>query len=273
MSRPAAIAVAALDLRVTLRGRWWSIAVALGLACAATAAIWAAVGEMGREAARLHGGALNLLLLGGVAVAIGLGSSAINRDAEGGFLGLMEAAGARRPAIGLGRALSRIGALLLVLAAWTVGVQVASVAIGRGLDGPLALLSLATAATCVLVLLVCAAASTLVGPRTAGVLGAMSFATVQALTNLEAAANQRLIGTVWRDVSDAVSAALPRQLHTRLSADLVNAGDGGPAGQRFEVNSSFATIEPATWATVAVCALWLLALLAAVVNGMRNREL
>lgn len=271
--RPPSLALAATDLRVLSRRRWLGIAAALGLAAVIAIAFVASRASGDVRDDRLHTGGFNLMLLGGVAVAIGLGATALNRDAERGFLGLIHTAGARRAAIGLGRALGRLGALTCVMALWAVGLQVASLVLGRGLDGPLALLGLACLQTAALILLICAAASAFVGATTAGVVGAIGFAMTQAFTNLGAAADQGLIGSVWRDASDALATALPRQIHTPLSADLVNRGEGGPGGQRFEVNGVFAQVDASSWLTVAWTALWCLVFLSAAVNGMRNREL
>lgn len=260
------------DLRSLRRRGWLVMAAGGGVVASVLIAVIAAFGAEAARTDRFRTGASSLLLLGGLVVAVGVGATALNRDADNGFFGLVHIAGIRREAIGLSRVMSRVGALLVVVALWAISLQAASVAIGRGLDGPLAVHTLAMAENLSLVTLVAIAGSTVLGATTAGVIAVGVNLAAQAFANLRAAAEQGLVATVWRNVVSGAYLALPRIVDSPLIADLRNRGEGGPIARRFEINGAFATVQASGIVTVLWTLLWCGAFAALAVNGTRGRS-
>ena len=164
----------------------------------------------------LRRGAATLLLLGGLALAIALGSAALNHDAENGHFGFLVGSGRVAPGPGgrrrrrpPGRRSSRSSR------AWAVVLQAGSVVLRLGFDGPLAVHTLAVAVGLVLAMIACAAASSVVGPAAAGLFGGGVYVLAQAAVNLKAAADQGLIGT-------ADTGRQPPLLHRPAHGDLAD---------------------------------------------------
>lgn len=267
--RPAA-ALAPLEARRVGRRAWLQVGVAAGVVAAVVAIVVAAADAgMEREDALRRGGA-SLLLLGGLALAVALGSTAVNRDAERGWYGALIGGGASRPQLVAASLGARLAILAAVVAAWTVVLQIGSLALGLGLDGPLAVHALAVGEGLALALLACAAASAVVAPAAAGLFGAGVYVVAQAAVNLKAAADQGLIGTADTLVS-ALYLVGPRAVTSPMIADLQAREAAGPAAPRVEINDNTVLVPAAGWGTVVWTLVWcaLFALLCAA--GLRRR--
>ena len=268
MSRVGALVL--MQLRRLSRRPWVQVAVATGVALALVAVAVAATHDgMAREDA-LRRGAAALLLLGGLAFALALGSGALNNDAAGGHLGLLTGAGASRPEVAAGAVGARIVTLAVAGAAWTLALQAGSLVLGLGLDGPLAVHALAVGEGLLMAMLAAAAASSVVGPGASAVFGASMYILAQAVVNLKAAADQGLIGT-----ADGLVRALyyvsPRAVTSPMIAALQLRDAAGAAAPRVEINGNTVFIHSAGWHTVLWTLAWcvLLALLCGA--GLRRR--
>ena len=270
MSRPAVLV--APESRRLARRAWVQVVAATGTALAVVAVIVAATHEgMAREDS-LRRGAASLLLLGGLTLAVALGSAALNRDAGGGHFGMLLGAGATRPQLVTGALGARLIALLGLVAAWTVVLQLGAVALGLGLDGPLAVHALAVGLGLSLALLASAAASSVVAPAAAGVFGAGVYVLAQAAVNLKAAADQDLIGTADAGVT-ALYHVAPRAVTSPMIADLQLRDVAGPAAPRVEINQNTVIVPAAEWDTVIWTLAWCVLLGLLCVAGLRRRPI
>jgi hypothetical protein len=241
------------------------------LVIAIAGAVAASDDGLAREDA-LRRGTASLLLLGGLAAALWLGSAALNRDAGSGHLGLLAGSGATRPQLAAAALGSRLAALAAVLAAWAVAAQAASLALGLGLDGPLAVHALAVAEGLALTLLAAAAASGVVGSVAAGLFGAAVYVAAQAAVNLKAAADQGLIGTADTLV-DVLYHVVPRAIVSPMIAQLQIRDEAGPAAPRLEINDNVVLVPAAGWTTVLWTLAWCVLLGILCASGLRRRTL
>jgi hypothetical protein len=233
----------------------------------------AAAGDAGleREDAFRAGGA-SLLLLGGLVVAVALGAAALNRDAASGHLGLLVGSGASRAQVAPAAVAPRIVVLGAIVAVWTLALQAGSLALGLGLDGPLAVHALAVAVGLLLTMMAAAAASSAVGPVAAGVFGLAVFVAAQAAVNLKAAADQDLIGTADTAVS-AVYYVVPHAIISPMIAGLQARDAGGAAAPSLEINDNPVLVPASGWGSVVWTLAWCALLAIACVGGLRRRPL
>jgi hypothetical protein len=269
--RRAAAVGAAVLLRLGRR-RWVQVALAAGVAIAVVCAL-VAIGShgMARED-EFRRAAAALLLLGGLALAVALGSAALNTDADTGALGLMAGAGAARGEVAAGAVGARVAVLAVALVGWGVVLQIGSVALGLGLDGPLAVHTLAVGEGLLLTLLACSAASSVVGPLAAGAFGVALYVTAQAAVNLKAAADQALIGTADAGVNLLYYVA-PRTITSPMLADLQLRDAAGAAAPRVEINGNTVFIPESGWDSVLWTLFWCAVLVLGCVAGFRRRPL
>jgi hypothetical protein len=167
---------------------------------------------------------------------------------------------------------ARLAALAAGVALWAVALQAGSLALGMGLDGPLAVHTLAVAEGLALTMLAAAAASSVVGPVAAGAVGAVVYVVAQAAVNLKAAADQGLIGTADAGV-ELLYYLGPRAITSPMISALQARDAAGPAAPQLEINDNVVLVPAAGWPTVAWTLAWcvLLALLCA--TGLRRRPL
>lgn len=260
------------SLRRLARRRWLSAAVATGALVVAVVAGLAAGGATATERDDLRAGVAGLLVLGGLIVALGLGAAALNRDAERGYLGLLAATGVGRPRVVLESLAGRLVALAAVLAVWAVAAQIASLALGLGLDGPLLVHTFAMVELLALGLLAAAAASAVVGQVASFITGAAVAVIAQAVVNLKAAADDGVIGTAEGPIR-AFYAVLPRAITSPMISDLQARDVAGVAAPQIDINGNIVIVPPSGLASVLVTLVWLgiFALLA--VAGFRRRTL
>jgi hypothetical protein len=265
------------ELAGLLRRRWYLLVAAAGVAAVALAAAVAATHEGATRDDSYRQSAASLLLVGGLVLALSLGSTTIARGGDTGHLGLLVASGATRTQTALARLGGRLLALAACLALWLVALQVGSIAIGRGTDGPLAVHVAASAETLALVVLAAAAVSTVLGPMVAAVAGLATHITAQAVVNLKAAADLGLIESWSRLVSISYN-VLPRAIYSPMIVEMQNRGEGGPAAPQFEVNRLNGDAVPvpvpaADLGTVLWTLFWCALLGWFCVLGMRRRAL
>jgi hypothetical protein len=241
------------------------------LAAAVVAAAAGADTGLDREDA-LRSGAASLLLLGGLVAAVPLGAGALNVDAASGHLGLLVGSGASRAEIAAAALAARIAALAAIAVAWGLALQVGSLALGLGLDGPLAVHTLAVAVGLLLALVAGAAASSVVGPIAAGAFGLAVLVAAQAAVNLKAAADQGLIGTADTAVS-ALYYVAPRAIVSPMISELQGRDAGGPAAPSLEINDNTVLVPASGWGSVAWTLAWCAVLALACAAGLRRRPL
>jgi hypothetical protein len=158
------------------------------------------------------------------------------------------------------------------VAAWGVALQVGSLALGLGLDGPLAVHTLAAAVGLLLAMLAAGAASSVVGPVPAGAFGLLIFISAQAAVNLKAAADQDLIGTAEAAVS-ALYYIAPRAIVSPMISGLQARDVGGPAAPSLEINDNLVLVPASGWGSVAWTLAWCALLALACIGGLRRRPL
>ena len=264
--------LAGLQARRLARRPWAQVALAAGVALAVVAAGVAATHEgLAREDALRRGGA-TLLLLGGLAVAVVLGSARAQPRLRVGALRRPHRRRSRAPPARGGRRGPARRRLLVVLAAWGVALQIGSAALGLGLDGPLAVHTLAVAEGLVLALLACAAASSVVGPVAAGAFGLSLYVLAQAAVNLKAAADQALIGTADSGVR-ALYYVVPHTITSPMIADMQARDVAGAAAPRVEINHNIVLVPAAGWGSVVWTLAWCVLLVALCASGLRRRPL
>jgi hypothetical protein len=266
------LALAGAELRGLTRRRWLLVAAAAGLAVIVLSAALAA-GDAGIERDdTFRSGGASLLLLGGLVVAIGLGAAALNRDADSGHLGILAAAGPGRARLAGAAVLARVAALIGVIAAWGLALQLASAALGRGLDGPLAVHTLSAAENLLLALLAAAAVSSVVGGIAAGIVGATLYVLAQAVVNLEAAADQNLVGTAETGVR-AAYLVLPRIVVSPMIFLLQARDEAGPAAPQMEINGTVVFVPASAWTSVVWTLAWCAGIGLLAAYGLRRRPL
>lgn len=270
MSRGVALA-RAQALRLGRRS-WLAAVAGAGLLAVVGIAAAAATDSGGAREDGYRADAAALLLLGGLVVAVVLGATALNRDAGSGHLGLLVGSGASRAEVAAAAVGSRTVALAGVVALWTLALQAGSLALGLGLDGPLAVHALAVAVGLLLTLLAAAAASSAVGPVAAGAFGLIVFVAAQAAVNLKAASDQDLIGTADTGV-DVLYYIVPRAIVSPMISELQGRDVGGPAAPSLEINGNPVLVPPSGWGSVVWTLLWCALLAVACVGGLRRRPL
>jgi hypothetical protein len=267
------VALAVVELRGLARRRWLLVLGPGGLAVAALIAALAAAADAGIDRAdTIQAGGASLLLLGGLYLAIGLGAGALNRDADSGHLGILAAAGPGRARLAGAAIAARVAALAIVLAAWGVALQLASLAAGRGLDGPLAVHTLASAENLLLALLAAAVVSSVVGSVAAGIFGLTLYVMAQAVVNLESAADQNLIGSAETGVR-AAYLVLPRLVVSPMIFLLQAREEAGPAAPPLEINGTTVFVQASAWSSVVFTLVWCAAIALVAAVGLRRRPL
>lgn len=266
------LSVIRIQLLRLSRRRWVQVGVVAGAALALVAVVVAATHEGGVREDTLRRGAAALLLLGGLALALALGSAALNTDAQSGHFGALLGAGASRPELVTGSVGARLLVLLVSGAGWLLVLQAGSLALGLGLDGPLAVHALAVGLGLVVALLAAAAASSIVGPAAAGIFGGAVFVAAQAVVNLKAAADQALIGTADTLVN-ALYFTLPRTITSPMIADLQSRDAAGAAAPRVEINQNTVLVPASGWDSVAWTLAWCVLLAVLCAAGLRRRPI
>ncbi len=218
------------------RRRWLLGAVVAGVVASVIVVI-AGTGTIAADQVDgFRSGGASVLLLGGLVVALGLGATAFWRDIQSGSLGLAAAAGAPRAVIATSRVVSRLVLLGVCLALWTLVLVTGQAIAGHGMDASFIVHALAQFETLAVTLLTTAAASTVLGPWVAAIIGLMVHITAQATVNLSAAADLARLGTANRLAHVAYN-ILPHSIVSPMIAQMQNRDAGGPAAPQFEINN------------------------------------
>lgn len=243
------------DLASVARRWWFGAILALGVA-GAVAATLIGLAEHGQDRTDTFRAAMaSVFLLGGLALGLTLGATAFWTSIRSRNLGLLSASGASRMSIALGRLASRVAALAVGFALWTLAGMLGSLALGRGIDGPLALHALATFATLTFTTLAAAATSTVLGPAVSALVGLSAHILAQAVVNLEAAADVGRMGNATTLVHIAYN-ILPRALPSPMIVEMQNRGVGGPAAPQFEINNLAVPLQSAGIGSVLLTLAW-----------------
>ena len=260
------------ELAQLSRRRWlWGLVLA-GVVAIGVAALTAAGEAVQTESDDFRASAASVLLVGGLTLALALGATTIWSGGVTGGLGLLVASGARRTEVTLARVGARLVTLVLALGVWCVALQIASRAMGRGWDGPLAVHVAAAGETHAVVLMATAAVSTVMGPAVSSFLGLIVHITAQAAVNLEAAADLGRLGSANR-LAHVLYNIAPRAVSSPMIVELQNRGAGGPAAPQFEINSLPIPLPAAGVGTVLFTLFWCCIFGLLCVRGMRNRTL
>ncbi len=273
MSGGAAVTMMGTDLRVLAHRLWIQLTTLAGLVVIAIVALIAAGHSGQAQIDGLESNSASLLLIGGLAVAIGLGAGAFSRDASSGYLGLLVGSGATASRVGAIRITARIVALIAIFALWGAGMQLASVGVGRGLDGALAVHTLATLENAGLVLCASAALASVIGPIAAGVFGIMVFISAQAIVNLKADLDQGAIARSSQSFIDPVYSLLPRAIVSPMIASLQHRSDAGPAAPTIDINGLTVFVPASRLIDVVWTLLWTLIFASIATYGVRRRQL
>ena len=274
MSPLAAIGViAGAEARALVRRRWFFITVAVGLVLIGVGTV-VAFGDDGLlRSDALRSWTLAVEVIGGLVLGASLGSSAGNRDADGGWLGMQVATGVGRSPVMLGRIVGRVLALLAGFAAWIVVAAICSLIVGNGIDGPLVVTGLAGIENMLVVLTVAALCSVAIGPVAAGVTAGIVYIFVQAMVNLSSAAEADVIGTSWTGLMRTLYFIFPRGIISPMVADLQARDVAGLAAPRVVVNGNIVFIQASSWGSVIWTLGWCVVLAFAAAGAIRKRAL
>lgn len=251
----AVTAITRTEARGISRRRWFLALLLVGVGVIVAGAVLAA-GRDGLVALdTMRSWTAAVYLVGGLAVAATLGASAVNRDADGGWVGLQVATGTPRATVLLSRVAGRLVMLVATFAIWMVVAAICSAAIGQGGDGPLFVHGLAMLENMVLVLVVAALCSVALGPVASGVVAAFFYVSCLSLVNLMAASNAEVIGTAWTGLITTLYLIFPRAITSPMLSEMQARGAAGVAGAQLEINGNVVLVPAASWLTV----LWTLA--------------
>jgi hypothetical protein len=265
--------LAGAEWRSARRRAWLGAIGAVGILAIVVAAGVAASRSGDDRVDTLLASSATVLLYGGLAMACALGATVVNRPSRTGYAGLVIAAGAGREGVVLGALIARSAALAVVVGGWTVAAEVASLALGQGLDGDLAVHGLATVETLWLTLAGAALASTAFAPVAAGAVGLAVHVAAQAIVNLKAAVDAGAIGDTAAPAIRAAFGFFPRVVTSPLISDLQARDAAAAAAPRFEINRVVVTIPAAGVGTVLWTLLWVGILAALAVLAFRRRPL
>jgi len=273
MTTSASTTIFRVELAVLTRRLWLQVATVVGLLILGIVALVAA-GQSGQhQIDTLETNSASLLLIGGMAIAIGLGGGAFSRDASSGYLGLLVGSGMTPSRIGAIRIAVRLVALAAVFVIWGVGMQLVSVGIGRGINGPLIVHVGAALENAGLVLCASASLASVIGPITAGVFGLFVFICAQAVVNLKADLDQGAIDRSSRVFIAPVFSILPRAIVSPMIAALQHRNDAGPAAPTININGLTVYVPASRPLDVAWTLLWTLIFAGLATYGVRRRQL
>ncbi|MSO45073.1 MAG: hypothetical protein EXQ74_07220 [Thermoleophilia bacterium] len=265
--------IARTEAHAIRRRRWYTVLLALGGAFIIAGAILAATRNPVAGDDTLRSWVAAVELIGGLVVATTLGASAVNRDADGGWLGMQVATGVPRPQVALGRILGRVLVLAMTFGVWIVLAAAMGVVTGHGGDGPLAVSGVAMFENMLLVLTFAALCSVALGPIAAGVMGVLAEIVAQALVNLQAAVDADVIGTAWSGLIAVLYAMFPRGIVSPMLSELQARDAAGIAAPQLEINGNIVYVIPSTWLTVIWTLLWCILLAMATAGALRRRAL
>jgi hypothetical protein len=260
--------------RVEARGiarRRWSLAVMVIGAAIIIAGAVVAAGRGGLAAEdTMRSWTAAVYLVAGLVLAATLGASTVNRDADGGWVGMQVVTGTPRVTVVLGRIVGRLLILVAVFVIWIAIAAICSAAIGQGGDGALFVHGLAMLENMILVLTAAALCSVALGPVASGIVAIFFYVSCLSLVNLMAAVNDEVIGTAWSGLITTLYLIFPRAITSPMLSEMQARDAAGVAGAQLEINTNIVIVPAASWLTV----LWTLAwcVLLAVSAGLTFRR-
>ena len=273
MSGAAAFALLRIELKVLARRRWIDSVTLAGIAWIAIAALVAA-GESGRHRLdTLEVNGASLMLIGGLVVALCLGGGAFSRDASSGYLGLLVAAGATPSRIGLVRLIARLIVMVVIFVVWGAAMQLATLALGHGVDGPLAVHVTTWFLNGALVLCASAALASVIGPVAAGVFGFIVFFWAVSVVNVKADLDQGAISRSSSSFVNTIYGISPRAIVSPMLESLQRRGVAGPAAPDININGLTVTVPASRPIDIVWTLAWTVIFAALAVYGVRRRQL
>ena len=273
MNAAAVGTIATTEFRALVRRRWFIVTLAVGLALIITGTIFAVGNDGVARSDALRAWTLAVEVIGGLVIGASLGSSAGNRDADGGWVGIQVATGVGRSTVMLGRIAGRALALVAAFLSWMIAAGLCSLIIGNGPDGPLAVTGLAGIENMLVVLTVAALCSVALGPVASGITAGIVFVFVQALVNMSTAADAGVIGTSWSNLIRGLYFVLPRGIVSPMVAEMQGRDVAGLAAPQVEVNGNIVFILGSSWGSVVWTLAWCVLLAIAAAGALRKRAL
>lgn len=267
----------AIITRIEARGisrRRWALAVfAIGAAVIIAGAIVAG-GRDGLAAVdTMRSWTAGVYLIAGLVMASSLGASAVNRDADGGWVGMQVATGTPRFTVALARVAGRLVVLVATFAVWMAIAAACSVAIGQGGDWALFVHGLAMLENMVLVLTTAALCSVALGPVASAVVAVFFYVSCISLVNLMAAVNDNVIGTAWTGLITTLYLIFPRAITSPMLSEMQGRGAAGVAGAQLEINTNIVIVPAASWLTVLWTLAWCAVMAIAAAAAFRRRAI
>ncbi|MFM9018547.1 MAG: hypothetical protein ACKORG_03790 [Actinomycetota bacterium] len=250
------VIIARVEARGIGRRRWFLGLLVLGAALIVAGAVLAATRNGLAASDTMRSWTAAVYLVGGLLVAGSLGASTVNRDADGGWVGMQVVTGTPRTTVVLARIAGRLVALVAVFAIWMVIAAICSAAIGQGGDWPLFVHGLAMFENMILVLVTAALCSVALGPVASAIVAIFFYVSCLSLVNLMSAANDGVIGTAWTGLIKGLYLLFPRAITSPMLSDMQGRGVAGVAGAQLEINQNIVIVPAASWLTVLWTLLW-----------------
>ena len=252
----AVAVIARVEARGISRRRWFVILLVLGAAVIIAGAALAATRNGLAASDTMRSWTAAAYLVGGLLVAATLGASTVNRDADGGWVGLQVTTGTPRATVTLSRIAGRLVALVAVFAIWIIIAAICSLAIGQGGDWPLFVHGLAMLENMVLVLVAGALCSVALGPVASAIVAIFFYVSCLSLVNLIAASNDGAIGSAWSGLIKGFYFLFPRAITSPMLSEMQARGAAGVAGAQLEINGNIVIVPASSWLTVLWTLLW-----------------
>ena len=267
------LVIGRVEARGISRRRWFLALLVLGAALIIAGAALAGTRNGVAAIDTMRSWTAGVYLVGGLLVAGTLGASTVNRDADGGWVGMQVATGTPRVTVALARIAGRLVALVALFAIWIVIAAICSAAIGQGGDGPLFVHGLAMLENMVLVLVTAALCSVALGPVASAIVAIFFYVSCLSLVNLMAAVNDGVIGTAWSGLIEGLYLLFPRAITSPMLSEMQGRGAAGVAGAQLEINSNIVIVPAASWLTVLWTLLWCAVIAVAAALSFRRRAI
>ena len=268
-----ALVIGRIEARGISRRRWFLAMLVLGAGVIIAGAVLAANRTDLAALDTMRSWTAAVYLVGGLLVAATLGASTVNRDADGGWVGLQVATGTPRATVALARIAGRLAILIAVFVIWMAIAAICSAAIGQGGDGALFVHGLAMLENMVLVLVTAALCSVALGPVASGIVAIFFYVSCLSLVNLMAASNDGVIGTAWSGLISGLYYLFPRAITSPMLSDMQGRGAAGVAGAQLEINQNVVFVPASSWLTVLWTLLWCAVIAVAAALSFRRRAL
>jgi hypothetical protein len=267
----AAVIIGRVEARGISRRRWALAVLVIGAAVIIAGAIVAGGRDGVAALDTMRSWSAGVYLIAGLVMASALGASTVNRDADGGWVGLQVATGTPRVTVVLGRIAGRLMVLVATFAIWLAVAAICSAAIGQGGDWALFVHGLAMLENMILVLTTAALCSVALGPVASAVVAVFFYVSCISLVNLMAATNENVIGTAWSGLITTLYLIFPRSITSPMLSEMQGRGAAGVAGAQLEINTNIVIVPAASWLTVLWTLAWCAVMAIAAALSFRRR--